>query len=278
MLVSDLDGTLLLKERGFASQDLIALKKMGEAGVIRVIATGRSIFSLQRVLAKDFPVDYVIFSSGVGIIDWKKRELISRSGMSRKNVLDLQKTLENQRLNYMIHRPAPHNHWFSYRMQVEEKTDFRQRVIRYRQFADLIVPGKSWRGGNASQLLAVAPPQERRLNRLRVILGPQCHFVRTTSPLDGISLWMELMPTGISKAAGIRLLAKKLAINLIDTVAVGNDFNDIDMLRAVGNPLVTPDAPKEMIEEFPVIRTDAPGILSSLETQFPATGPVYVSQ
>ena len=70
MVVTDLDGTLLNAQGVISEPELLTLKKLGNEGYCRVIATGRSLYSIRKTLAFDqLPVDYLIFSSGSGIID-----------------------------------------------------------------------------------------------------------------------------------------------------------------------------------------------------------------
>ena len=70
MVVTDLDGTLLNPQHQISDKDLQSLKLLGDKNIYRVIATGRSPYSLNKVLPADFPIDYLIFSSGSGIINW----------------------------------------------------------------------------------------------------------------------------------------------------------------------------------------------------------------
>ena len=73
MLITDFDGTLLTDDKQIAQQDLNTLAGLRSAGIITVIATGRSLFSFMRALdqmglsPKELPVDYLIFSTGAGI-------------------------------------------------------------------------------------------------------------------------------------------------------------------------------------------------------------------
>ena len=66
MVITDLDGTLLNSGRIVSPENRRALERLGELGVVRVIATGRSLFSFNKVIERDFPVDYLLFSSGGG--------------------------------------------------------------------------------------------------------------------------------------------------------------------------------------------------------------------
>ena len=69
IVFTDLDGTLLNSDQHPGRRDLEMLHRLGEQGIVRVIVTGRNLFSLSKVLGDDFPVDYVIFSTGAGILD-----------------------------------------------------------------------------------------------------------------------------------------------------------------------------------------------------------------
>ena len=44
LFVCDFDGTLLRSDRSFSDTDLDALVRLGEIGIIRAVATGRSLY------------------------------------------------------------------------------------------------------------------------------------------------------------------------------------------------------------------------------------------
>jgi len=264
MLVTDLDGTLLPAGGEFSPRDIQLLERMGSAGMQRVIATGRNLFSLKKVIPRDFPVDHVIFSSGAGILDWNSQQLIHRAGMAPGRAIEITKVLDQQRINYMVHRQVPHNHWFWFSKLASEQSDFALRLRRYRGFAHIRPQKKAnWMADSVSQVLAITPPTLERLSRLHAVLGTRCHLIRTTSPLDGNSMWIELMPIGVSKAAGIVELCRRIGISRRATAGVGNDYNDLDMLRATGRAAVTETAPLALKREFPVVAKGSRGVLTS---------------
>ena len=76
MVVTDLDGTLLQSDHSISPTDKETLERLGSLDVCRVAATGRNLFKVRQVLNEDSPFDYVIVSSGAGIIDWKSQKLI----------------------------------------------------------------------------------------------------------------------------------------------------------------------------------------------------------
>ena len=62
LVASDLDGTLLNMDKTVSADDFSTLNSLGDKNIYRVIATGRTLFSLKEVITKDFPIDYIIFS------------------------------------------------------------------------------------------------------------------------------------------------------------------------------------------------------------------------
>ena len=75
IVVTDLDGTLLPSQGCISKKNYNTLVSLRDKEIIRVIATGRTLYSAMAVLPEDFPIDYLIFSSGAGIIQWNTKEL-----------------------------------------------------------------------------------------------------------------------------------------------------------------------------------------------------------
>jgi hydroxymethylpyrimidine pyrophosphatase-like HAD family hydrolase len=83
--------------------------------------------------------------------------------------------------------------------------------------------------------------------------------IRATSPIDGDSLWLEVFPAGVSKSPACAALARDAGIAPRDVLAIGNDYNDQDVLRWAGTSFVTGNAPDELRAEFPVVAANDHG-------------------
>ena len=57
---TDLDGTLLNSNQRLSDINRQTLISLGKAGICRIVATGRSLYSAQRVLDDAFPIDYLL--------------------------------------------------------------------------------------------------------------------------------------------------------------------------------------------------------------------------
>jgi HAD superfamily hydrolase (TIGR01484 family) len=86
IVFSDLDGTLLNNSHILSQVNRKTLMELKKRGIIRVVATGRSLFSAQKVMDLDFPIDYLIFSSGAGIMNWHNQESIYKEYMQKNGL------------------------------------------------------------------------------------------------------------------------------------------------------------------------------------------------
>jgi hydroxymethylpyrimidine pyrophosphatase-like HAD family hydrolase len=75
MVVTDLDGTLLNSSASLSAANRDTLCRLGEQGVLRVVATGRNLYSARLAMTPDMPVDYLVFASGAGTLAWPDGEL-----------------------------------------------------------------------------------------------------------------------------------------------------------------------------------------------------------
>ena len=119
MVVTDLDGTLLQTDQSISPADQNTLERLGSLGLCRVAATGRNLYKVRLVLNEESPFDYVIFSSGAGIMDWKTQKLIRSMSIPLDETNEIIEYLIGQKYNFKASRILPDNHnfgwWESYK-------------------------------------------------------------------------------------------------------------------------------------------------------------------
>ena len=261
LVVTDLDGTLLDSAARLGGANRRALEALGRNGTVRAVATGRSLYSARTVMPADFPIDYLVFSSGAGVVSWADQRLLRSRTMAPDVVSGLVARLRSLALDFMVHHAVPDTHCFHFfRASDGGNTDFERRVERYARFSRPLCGGDGLPGEvEASQLLVVEPPgTDSHLD----LLGRECeevNVVRTTSPLDHASTWIELFPADVSKAQASDWLRERHAIEPVHTLAVGNDYNDLDMLEWAGRACVVSNAPPSMRARFEVVRSNDEG-------------------
>lgn len=254
LLVCDLDGTLLMRGSGFHPADVELLHALGANGVIRAIATGRALATARKVIPPEFPIDYLVFSSGAGIMDWRSQTLLVSHTLQPDDTARAVQVFIEHELDFMLHEPIPEQHIFLFHRTGRPNADFERRLARYAADGRVFSSAEARRP--ASQLIAISPrgnPTEPFETVRRHL--PHLSVIRATSPLDGHSMWIEAFAPSVSKSQAAAWIAAEHGIAREACCALGNDYNDWDLLRWAGRAALVQDAPAEMKAEFPSVRS-----------------------
>ncbi len=261
IVITDLDGTLLPSTGKIDAEDYRFLDELQQKNIIRVIATGRNLYAALSVLPADFPIDYLIFSSGAGILKWDTKALIYSKKIDKEKVTELSQILISHKVDFMILAPIPNNHQFWYYRTKSINNDFNRRLNLYKQFATPI-GDLSDTYHDACQILAILSNKIDWFEELSSKFSG-IKIIRATSPIDNESIWMEFFPENVSKGHACNWLCQKLSLSPNEAVTVGNDYNDVDMLNWSKHSFVVADAPADLRERYTVV-TKVADINSSL--------------
>lgn len=251
LFITDFDGTLLCSDGTLQQGNLDALESLARRGIKTAVATGRSLYSFVNSPGVDLPVDYVIFSTGAGVVTQIGHKLLHQLNIAAEMVAQALVFLNHSTLDFMMHHPVPYNHNYVYRRVSTGNTDFESRIARYCEFGQPLdsVNGNGF--GEASQFLAVVPHNKTHEALAEVRSGlPGLSVIRSTSPLDHESTWIELFHPDVSKGKTAAWLASQLDVNPVDTMAIGNDYNDLELLEWAAHSFVVDNAPDDLKYRF----------------------------
>jgi len=252
IVFTDLDGTLFRSDRTLSVENRSVLEKLPAQKIIRVVATGRSFTSFLQAAGADFPADYVIFSTGAGVASLSNREILKTAALDRAAIFQTMDVLRRTKLDFMLHHPIPENHRFSYEHNGEQNPDFMTRIKEHGDWGKPFSSDESWE--YASQFVAIIPPWRgvEPVDTVRASLSDMS-VIRATSPFDHQSTWMEIFPAQVSKSHAAGWLCAFLGVSPKQTMAIGNDYNDLDLLEMSPNPFVVANAPMELVHRFPKV-------------------------
>lgn len=250
LVATDFDGTLYSPRHPVSDRNRKTLEWLGVKGICRVLVTGRNLYSALKRLDENFPIDYLIFSNGAGLMEWRGKKLLRRAMLAPEDTAQIADCLLAAGVDLMLHMPIPLNHYFFYHTFASQpKGDLKNRIEIYRPFT---APWKDLQSTAvyATQFLAVYQPEDESYLNLN---GPLANYmvIRTTSVLDGISTWMEIFPGGVNKASALADLAQMLGWRPENVLVLGNDYNDLQMLEWCPNARVVDNAPDNLKARFP---------------------------
>ncbi len=254
LFATDLDGTLLREDGTFSARDLNSLKALQAGGCAVVLATGRSPFSLEKCLGgRELPVDWFVLSSGAGVIDPHGKIFLSRTLSSNDTFIIHRAFAELGITDTSIQGIFPDAHILHW-IAGKHCLDFRKRLAYYRAYSKQIDhPAIA-----STEVIGFVQPDsaDSIIQELNKAIGHRYSVIRATSPIDKTTAWVEVFAKGVSKASACNAIRKQLGIPSTLTAAVGNDWNDIQLLRWADRPFVSGSAPFPMLQEFEKVPTN----------------------
>jgi HAD superfamily hydrolase (TIGR01484 family) len=248
LFATDLDGTLLRDDGTFSTRDLISLETLRSGGCAVVLATGRSPVSLEKCLdGRKLPVDWYVLSSGAGVINSSGKVTMSRT-LSPDDTSTVHQAFADLGVtDISIQGTFPDAHILLW-MAGKHCLDFKKRLAYFRAFSRQIDhPAIA-----SSEIIGFVPPDQADsvIQKLVAAIGHKYSVIRATSPLDRKTVWVEVFAKGVSKASACDTIREELCIPLKLTAAVGNDWNDMQLLRWAGRPFISGNGPDPMLREF----------------------------
>ncbi len=258
LVITDFDGTLLDDDKQLSQKNLAALDLLKKRGIRTAIATGRSLESFQRALAHlgvdrpadRLPLDYVLFSTGAGVLEFVSQKIIYRQSLSSEHTAEITRYFDGCRMDYMVHKAIPDTAHLLFKSHGSPNADFFKRLSLYNTHARPLTRFEDqfeW----VTEVLAILPDHEgmNTLTRIQKEL-PAYSVIAATSPLDHASLWIEVFHWSVSKSKTAAWLCRRLGVRPDQVMAVGNDFNDLDLLDWAGKGVAVENAPELLKERF----------------------------
>lgn len=254
-IITDLDGTILPHGGNISEETFRSFRELGKKGVVRIIATGRTLFAARKFLSDDFPIDYLIFSSGTGTMRWKDKKILSAHHLSICEARQIARYLWEYNINFTVQQTIPDNHHFYYTDIYPHHTDFLRRVEKFGEFGTLIHHYDEIRTAASQFLLILDPTQLKLIEKIRCDLT-QFSVVRSTSPFDHRAIWLEIYPSGIQKGSACRELLRTLRLKSRECAGLGNDYNDVDFLDVCGQAYLVANAPERLKPYYKSVASD----------------------
>ena len=258
LVATDLDGTFLKNDKTISRKNLEMLHELGEKDILRVVATGRNLKKTMDVIPPDVPFDFIVFSSGAGVFDWKQKKMLFQQNMSKEIVQEIADFLVSLDLNFHLFKPVPENYKCWYYKGNVACTEFERYFDFQQAFAEPLMIGQKL-NSEACQFLVVFPNNMERFLQLKQEFEerfPDVKVVRTSSPLETGYIWMEIFHQSVSKGNGVKFICDTLKIDHDCTLGIGNDFNDLDLLEFTYYSYLVDNSPEELKERFLMARSN----------------------
>ncbi len=237
LLVADIDGTLVGEDKTVPPGVVGAVRAARQRGVRICLATGRMWDAARRyaeVIAADSPAilynGALVFDFATGRTLWAHR-IPEAAG---RRLLPVLRTFP-QTSPLVFARG---------KVYAERRTPFVDLYAKRDHLTVEIVP--SFEGvldEDPAKLMVIGHPEDLPAVRRAIVATAGEAVTEVYSQPD----YLEIIPPGVSKGVALPRLTEALGVPMAQVIAVGDNYNDVTMLRAAGLGIAVESAPPEVL-------------------------------
>ncbi|MFP4015549.1 MAG: Cof-type HAD-IIB family hydrolase [Halanaerobiales bacterium] len=233
MVVLDLDDTLLDKEHNISQATRNTLNKLKEMGVEIVVATGRMYCSALPYIKQLGLVGSMITYNGAYIKNVKRDEVIFHKPIDLEIAREILLAAEEAGLFTNI--------YIDDKLYVEE-TGRETELYKKISGVDANPVGKlsKFIYDAPTKILIVEEDLEKNQYYRKQFKDKYGHKLEVT---NSKAYFIEFMSKGVSKGNAIEVIAGEFNIELKETIAIGDSWNDLEMIQTAGLGIAMENAP-----------------------------------
>ncbi len=236
LVASDIDGTLLDSKGAIPARNIKAIESFVKAGGLFTIATGRSVNAIRHIIEQIIYNCPIIVLNGAAIYDFAEENYIWN------HILDA----SAKKIVRVVTEKFPQiglEIYVGTRVVIPVMNTFVADQMQYERlkYEEISLDGI----GDDDWLKVIFVGSEPEVNAVASFLDTLgydgAEFVRSAY------CFYEMLPKGCSKGTALHRLADLCQVHHKDTAAIGDYFNDIELLRAAAFPAAAGQAPEAVL-------------------------------
>ena len=251
LVAIDMDGTLLPTFAQIISpRTASALKAAQQAGITVAIATGRrTAYTIPLLEGLDLRADTPLITSNGVVIRTLSGDFLDRSQLPSETARGLCQLLRPfGALIFTFDRPGRGE------LVLEDLEQANGRIALWveanRKFIEVVKPLEDALVDGEDPIQGMACGGVNQMRKAEQAIkasewAGHCECVRTEYPARDISI-LDLLPRGVSKGWALKKLAALLGVDRKETMAIGDNWNDVDMLEWAGQGVMMGNAAQEL--------------------------------
>ncbi len=237
LLASDLDGTIVDNNQ-VTNEDLNAINKLNNTDIDFAVCTGKT-YSMMRNICNKLNPTYGIFGNGTQIINLKTGEEIKKNVVLNDKAIDCLRIAENEHLHIHIYtedkiisqqqlKYMAFRNYVLYRDEVQFKVvESLEKYIRGKNpnILKLVLSGEK-------DLKDVKKQIEEKEDLIAIQIKKYAEY--QDKIINQEYEYLDIVPKHVTKYDALKQLSQYLNIQDEEVMAVGDNINDIDMIKHAG--------------------------------------------
>jgi len=257
LVAFDLDGTLIGESLQIRPRVAQAVAAMRERGVKGCIVTGRmfrAALPFARSLGFDAPI---ICYQGAAVVDPMKDEVLLDTPLPNAAALQVAAYAKSRGLHVQLYKND--------RYYCEERNRYSDYYARLSDSEPIVVPSlaEEFRFSDATKACIIAEHNvvDREIDGVRQAMGDRAYVTRS------IPWFIEVMDPRVDKGKAFEVVARTVGVPLEATMAIGDSWNDVPLLRTVAFGVAMGSSPPELRAVSSAVVSDVAhdGVAEALE-------------
>lgn len=268
MLAVDIDGTLLNSQFHISQVDIDALRRANASGVEVLLVTGRR-HTFAMPMAQQLGFDLWLISSNGAITRSIHGESFHRDLLPVETCRQLCGTMRDFRGNTVITFDKESKGALVLERMDELTVSIQRWLEKNMQYIEFVIPIEDSLVADPVQTMFCGPiaRMHEALSSLEASgLRELITVVRTEYPLRDLSI-VDVLNRDCSKGHAVERWARHRGIAREQIMAIGDNYNDVEMLAFAGRPFIMGNASEDLKSRgWPVTRSnDESGVAAAIE-------------
>lgn len=241
LVASDIDGTIIGENNQISSQNRKAIQDMRKTNIDFTICTGKP-YAMVKNFCKDLNASYGIFGNGNQIIDLKTGKEIFRKTLTEEEVVACMELAKRENLHIHFYTE---NEVITPKLMYMDLRNFRLKDSIFNSDLNFkVVPNiEEYMQKNKPTIfkLIISSPSSLAYLQQEIEQKMAVTMYRVTKTnqykdkiIDKEYEYLDITPSKTNKSEALATLSKYLEVSSEEVMAIGDNLNDIDMIRNSG--------------------------------------------
>lgn len=236
----DVDGTLVNSNKEIPAENIKALKKACESGIAIAIASGRSPWSVKALLDELGISGYGICLNGAYVVDGNIE--ILRSEIDHDRVRKISEIVNKYDVKAFFSAPT---------------INITNKPIAAENFNSVVNQKEFIVCSNYDKLKHELNKYDNSILKVSILEEDTEKYIKIREEFEKTNLfqveqsdinYLDINTRGINKFIGVKKLAEHLNLDLSQVICIGDNENDIDMIKNCGLGIAMANSCKKLID------------------------------
>jgi hypothetical protein len=256
----DIDGTLRDSNRNLSKKTINIIKKISEKGILVILCAGRPRKYTEKISRECFASKYIITSSGGNIYDYEENKILYVNKMNKEALIELYKIANPEDVRFIMN--VGEGRVVNKVKHPDQEQKLEENIEDFVYSNDVVQCTIA--DSNFDKIKNLIPKIEKVEN---IEIKNRHKSLLDIKFKDDKTVFCDIANIESNKGIAVKKLLEILNIKKEETIAIGDDNNDLSMFEQVGYKVAVSNAidiVKEKADEI-TLSNDEDGVAIFLE-------------